>query len=88
MESPDHPTSPDAIARAVSAELHRRGYTTTFAAALAGIHRTALCRWLNGQRSVTTATAAKVLDALDLRIVPEAHAAPAHRNGVHHKPPG
>lgn len=87
MERP-HPPIPDIIAQAVSTELQRRGCTVTLAADLAGIHRTALTRWLCGRRSVRACTAAKVLEALDLQIGPPPEADTARRNGAHHKPPG
>lgn len=42
--------------------------TTTELAAATGIHRTTLSRWLNGQRSLTTAQACRVMVALGLVI--------------------
>lgn len=67
METPHR--QQDGIAAAVAAELHRRGFTTTFLADLSGVHRSTISRWLCGRRGVSTTTAAKVLDALELRIV-------------------
>lgn len=78
---PRHPQAGiDAIARAVNAEITRRGFSVTFTAELAGVDKSVLCRWLNGKRNTSAATAAKVLDALDLAIRPGTTAVVVHKH--------
>lgn len=78
MEQPSTPpaSAPDPIAKAIQQEAHRRGLTTCFIAEIAGVDRGALSRWFSGKRSVSAATAGKVLEALGMEITPgsESHA--------------
>lgn len=74
----------DAIARSVIVESQRRDLSIARVADISGVDRSVVSRWLGGKRNISASTAAKILDALGLRIVPSVPA--ADRNGGPHKP--
>ena len=85
----------DGIALAVTKEMQRTDSTITDVAAVAGVDRSSLGRWLSGQRTLRSSDVAKVLAALHLIVVHERelnhagredHTGPALNGAAHRHP--
>jgi len=65
------PRTPEALRRAVEAEMARRGWSAWELASQSGVAHPIIYRWFNDDRGISVESLLKILRVLDLGIYPD-----------------